>query len=111
MPHSSGQQYELLDWLDNITFPVEAKFSNIDFAQRTYESVVRRVIDCGVSLSVAGRTTADYIYRQLHAVIMEQVTCRPRRRWLILFILMVCIPIVSRLMTDPFTQANEHLLG
>jgi cytosine/adenosine deaminase-related metal-dependent hydrolase len=46
--HSSGQQYELLDWLNNITFPMEAKFSNIDLARRTYESVVRRVLDCGV---------------------------------------------------------------
>ena len=52
--HSSGQQYELLDWLNNVTFPMEAKFSDIDFARRAYESVVRRVIDCGVSDSEVG---------------------------------------------------------
>jgi guanine deaminase len=52
MMHSSGQQYELLDWLNNITFPMEAKFSDIDLARRTYESVVRRVLDCGVRLTL-----------------------------------------------------------
>ncbi|KAJ7510029.1 Metallo-dependent hydrolase [Mycena galericulata] len=45
----SGQQYELLDWLENITFPMESKFSDVDFAQRTYASVVRRLIDSGIT--------------------------------------------------------------
>ncbi|KAG6817784.1 hypothetical protein H0H87_003192 [Tephrocybe sp. NHM501043] len=34
-----GQQYELLDWLKNITFPMEANFSDIAFARRSYQSV------------------------------------------------------------------------
>jgi guanine deaminase len=40
---------------------MEAKFSNIDFARRAYESVVRRVIDCGVSYSASnsGRCSSD----------------------------------------------------
>ncbi|KAJ7271938.1 hypothetical protein B0H12DRAFT_1044019 [Mycena haematopus] len=45
----SGQQYELLDWLENITFPMESRFSNPDFARRTYPSVVRRIIDSGTT--------------------------------------------------------------
>ncbi|KAJ7173999.1 hypothetical protein C8R43DRAFT_976850 [Mycena crocata] len=45
----SGQQYELLDWLSNITFPMESKFSDVKFAQRTYASVVRRLIDSGTT--------------------------------------------------------------
>ncbi|KAG6853024.1 hypothetical protein C0991_007395 [Blastosporella zonata] len=54
----SGQQYELLDWLNNIIFPTEAKFSDIDFARRSYKSVVRRIIDCG--------TTTCCYYGTLH---------------------------------------------
>lgn len=45
----SGQQYELLDWLANVTFPTEAKFSNIELAEKTYQSVVRRTLASGVS--------------------------------------------------------------
>lgn len=44
----SGGQYELLDWLQNVTFPMEAKFADPKFARRTYTSVVQRVIDNGV---------------------------------------------------------------
>jgi cytosine/adenosine deaminase-related metal-dependent hydrolase len=44
-----GQQYELLDWLDKVTFPMEARFADVKFARETYTSVVRRVIDCGVN--------------------------------------------------------------
>ncbi|KAF5386938.1 hypothetical protein D9615_001553 [Tricholomella constricta] len=54
----SGQQHELLDWLSDVTFPMEAKFSDVEFARRTYESVVRRVINCG--------TTTCCYYGSLH---------------------------------------------
>lgn len=53
-----GQQYELLDWLDNITFPREKKFEDPIYARRTYESVVQRMLDCG--------TTCAAIYATLH---------------------------------------------
>lgn len=46
--NDSGQQYELLDWLENVTFPMEATFADVKVAETTYRSVVRRVIDCGV---------------------------------------------------------------
>lgn len=44
----SGQQHELLDWLDKVTFPMEAKFSDVEFARRVYASVVGRKVDSGV---------------------------------------------------------------
>ncbi|KDN39078.1 hypothetical protein K437DRAFT_14574 [Tilletiaria anomala UBC 951] len=53
-----GQQYELLDWLNNITFPRERKFEDLSYAQRTYSSVVQRLVD-------SGTTTACY-YATLH---------------------------------------------
>lgn len=54
----SGQQYELLDWLEHVTFPMEAKFADVDFARRTYKSVVQRIINCG--------TTTCCYYATLH---------------------------------------------
>ncbi|KAF7338165.1 Guanine deaminase [Mycena venus] len=45
----SGQQYELLDWLENITFPMESRFSDPEYARSTYPSVVRRIIDSGTT--------------------------------------------------------------
>jgi len=44
----SGGQYQLLDWLQKVTFPMESKFKDVDFATKTYKSVVRRIIDNGV---------------------------------------------------------------
>ncbi|GAA5941451.1 uncharacterized protein JCM15063_006106 [Sporobolomyces koalae] len=44
-----GQQYELLDWLKQVTFPAEAKFSDPVYARRTYEGVVQRVINSGTT--------------------------------------------------------------
>jgi hypothetical protein len=45
---TSGQQYELLDWLKNITFPMEARFADVDFARRAYTLIVERIINFGV---------------------------------------------------------------
>ncbi|KAL9936660.1 hypothetical protein V8E36_004728 [Tilletia maclaganii] len=53
-----GQQYELLDWLKHVTFPREVRFSDADYAERTYKSVVQRLIN-------SGTTTACY-YATLH---------------------------------------------
>lgn len=44
----SGQQYELLDWLDNVTFPMEARFADVKFAEKAYETTVKRIISSGV---------------------------------------------------------------
>ncbi|KAG8928131.1 hypothetical protein FRC02_007341 [Tulasnella sp. 418] len=53
-----GGQYELLDWLANITFPTEAKFADVNFAREAYTSVVQRVLNCG--------TTTCCYYGTLH---------------------------------------------
>lgn len=53
-----GGQYELLDWLNNVTFPTESRFANLDFAKRVYSSVVERVLN-------SGTTTCCY-YGTLH---------------------------------------------
>ncbi|KAJ7582955.1 hypothetical protein C8J56DRAFT_1055974 [Mycena floridula] len=55
---SSGQQYELLDWLEKITFPMESRFSDVQLATEAYKAVVRRIID-------SGTTTCCY-YGTLH---------------------------------------------
>ncbi|KAE8250921.1 hypothetical protein A4X13_0g4253 [Tilletia indica] len=53
-----GQQYELLDWLKHVTFPRESRFADHHYAERTYKSVVQRLIN-------SGTTTACY-YATLH---------------------------------------------
>lgn len=40
---------QLLDWLNNVTFPREAKFADVDYARRIYPAVVRRTLGLGVS--------------------------------------------------------------
>ncbi|KZT71294.1 Metallo-dependent hydrolase [Daedalea quercina L-15889] len=54
----SGQQHELLDWLKEVTFPMEARFSDLNFARQAYESAVRRIVDYG--------TTTCCYYGTLH---------------------------------------------
>jgi len=44
----SGQDFELLDWLENVTFPTETKFHDATYARRVYESVVTRTLNSGV---------------------------------------------------------------
>ncbi|CAE6406726.1 unnamed protein product [Rhizoctonia solani] len=53
-----GGQYELLDWLNKVTFPTESRFEDIKFAERVYSSVVDRVLN-------SGTTTCCY-YGTLH---------------------------------------------
>ena len=55
--HLSGQQHELLDWLSEVTFPMEARFSDVRFAERAYTSVIKRTIDYGVRPSLSARTS------------------------------------------------------
>lgn len=68
----SGGQYELLGWLEHITFPMEAKFSHPEFARNTYTSVVRRIIDSGVRYLYLGPLSLEELislFRQPPAVI------------------------------------------
>jgi hypothetical protein len=45
----SGGEFELLQWLDNYTFPTEARFKDVEHAKRVYPDVVRRIVNSGVS--------------------------------------------------------------
>ncbi|KAH7926630.1 Metallo-dependent hydrolase [Leucogyrophana mollusca] len=53
-----GGEFELLDWLNNYTFPTESRFESVDYAKRSYPDIVRRVIN-------SGTTTCCY-YGSLH---------------------------------------------
>mmetsp|Transcript_2266 Transcript_2266/g.2814 ORF Transcript_2266/g.2814 Transcript_2266/m.2814 type:complete len:159 (+) Transcript_2266:455-931(+) len=39
----------LLEWLNKYTFPNEAKFRDVDYAQKVYEKVIRRDLCCGTT--------------------------------------------------------------
>lgn len=45
----TGSTLQLLDWLDQLTFPLETKFSDVDFAKKVYPEVIRRNLKLGVS--------------------------------------------------------------
>ncbi|KAH9180514.1 guanine deaminase [Lactarius sanguifluus] len=51
----SGQQYELLDWLKEVTFPMEARFADADFAHRAYTKIVERIINSGQATNSKAR--------------------------------------------------------
>ncbi|KAG1756427.1 uncharacterized protein EDB91DRAFT_1241499 [Suillus paluster] len=53
-----GGEMELLQWLDNYTFPTEARFKDVGYATRAYTDVVRRMVN-------SGTTTCCY-YGSLH---------------------------------------------
>lgn len=53
-----GLDLGLLEWLEKYTFPTEAKFKDIEFAEHVYEKAVRRVLRNGT-------TTACY-YGTIH---------------------------------------------
>ncbi|KAI1437864.1 guanine deaminase [Xylaria sp. CBS 124048] len=54
-----GQSMHILDWLDKVTFPNEARFSDPEYARRVYASCVDGFLQQGV-------TTASY-YGSMHA--------------------------------------------
>lgn len=53
-----GQGMHILDWLEGITFPNEAKFANAEYARKAHEKLVSGMLRQGV-------TTASY-YSSLH---------------------------------------------
>lgn len=58
MQRGLGQGMHILDWLDGITFPNEAKFADASYAEKVYEKLVRGMLRQGI-------TTASY-YGSLH---------------------------------------------
>lgn len=49
----TGLDLPLLDWLKTYTFPHESEFSDVEYAKRVYDQVVKRTLS-------AGTTTASY---------------------------------------------------
>ncbi|KJZ73255.1 hypothetical protein HIM_07259 [Hirsutella minnesotensis 3608] len=58
MHRGSGQGMQILDWLEEIAFPNEAKFRDVEYARKVYSAVVNGMLRQGV-------TTASY-YGSLH---------------------------------------------
>ncbi|KAK7183740.1 guanine deaminase [Paraphaeosphaeria sporulosa] len=54
-----GQGLHILEWLDQVTFPVEARFADAEYARKTYENTVSDFLRQGI-------TTASY-YGSRHA--------------------------------------------
>lgn len=54
-----GQGMHILDWLDNVTFPNEARFRDVEYAKRVYSQCVDGFLRQGI-------TTASY-YGSMHA--------------------------------------------
>ncbi|KAI4595258.1 hypothetical protein KJ359_006932 [Pestalotiopsis sp. 9143b] len=54
-----GQSMHILDWLDQVTFPNEARFADLEYAERIYSACVDGFLRQGV-------TTASY-YGSMHA--------------------------------------------
>ena len=44
-----GMDEELLDWLNDYTFPTEARYKDTEYARRMYEKVVEKVIKSGTT--------------------------------------------------------------
>lgn len=44
-----GGQYQLLDWLDNLTFPREGMFGDVEYARGVYTEVVKRNLSVGTT--------------------------------------------------------------
>ncbi|WFD01230.1 guanine deaminase [Malassezia yamatoensis] len=53
-----GMHLQLLDWLEQLTFPEEAKFSDAQYAEQLYASVIDRYLRSG--------TTTACIYATIH---------------------------------------------
>lgn len=54
-----GQSMHILDWLDQVTFPNEARFADLGYAERVYSACVDGFLRQGI-------TTASY-YGSMHA--------------------------------------------
>ncbi|KAH8827003.1 Metallo-dependent hydrolase [Flagelloscypha sp. PMI_526] len=44
-----GGKYELLEWLDKLTFPEESKYKDVNYARSIYTRVIRKVLACGTT--------------------------------------------------------------
>ena len=56
-----GGSLQLLDWLDQVTFPEEKKHWDLEYAKGVYEQVVRRTLDAGVCDPDRTLAKADHV--------------------------------------------------
>ncbi|KAJ9593416.1 hypothetical protein L9F63_015042, partial [Diploptera punctata] len=65
-----GYDKQLLDWLDTYTFPLEAKYADLNYATKVYEAVVKKTL-------TNGTTTATYfatVHEDSSEVLADLVT-------------------------------------
>lgn len=73
-----GIGYSLYDWLNTYTFPLEAKFSDLDFAQKVYQD--------GVSTLLANGTTTALYFATVHkeaSLLLAQICAEKGQRGLV----------------------------
>ncbi len=49
--------YSLLEWLNNHTFPTEAKYANVSYAEKKYKEFCRALLKCGTTLAAVYATS------------------------------------------------------
>jgi guanine deaminase len=78
----AGQQYELLKWLEQVTFPMEAKFKDPEFARKAYTKIVKRFIDAGVRSSILSswKSQARSVVCHRHRVTLRFMSAITRNR-------------------------------
>lgn len=94
-----GLDLPLLQWLETYTFPLEYNYKDKEFAQKVYESLIRRTIHCGT-------TTATYFatnYKESSLILAEEATIQGQRA----FIGKVCS---DRLSPDYYVETTTHSL-
>jgi len=65
----------LLDWLQNYTFPLEDRFKNVEYAERTYPHVIKSTLS-------KGSTTAAYfgsIHKDACLVLADEAEVQGQR--------------------------------
>lgn len=94
-----GLDLPLLQWLETYTFPLESNYKDKQFAQKVYETVIRRTIECGT-------TTATYFatnYKESSLILAEEATKQGQRA----FIGKVCS---DRLSPDYYIETTSNSL-
>lgn len=94
-----GLDLPLLEWLETYTFSLEGNYKDKQFAQKVYEKVIRRTIECGT-------TTATYFatnYKESSLILAEEATKQGQRA----FIGKVCS---DRLSPDYYVETTSDSL-
>ena len=72
-----GMQLQLLDWLEELTFPEESKFQDVEYAKAMYASAVDRYLRYGTTPACqCDPVTGDCGEQCMNR--MMQIVCTPR---------------------------------